>query len=226
MTPRLLAEEADWLWLYKPAGLPVFPLHADGSAPCLLAWLLEERPEQKFSFPQGFEGGIAHRLDNPTSGVVLAARSTQALAVAREAFSSGALRKTYRLISHKSVPWRENHVTTPIAHHPDRRDRMVVQRGASTPHRGKWYPADTHFRQLEGPLWEAVILSGVTHQIRVHAASVGLALAGDKLYGGGPPLDGAPAPFALHHVGLSGLSEGAPRCEPPPWWGRFSAPGA
>lgn len=218
MIPRLLAEEPAYLWLYKPAGLPVFPPHADASAPSLLAWFIAAFPAQNQPFPAGFEGGIANRLDNPTSGVVLAARDESALRAARAAFAAGALRKTYRFYTRRAVPWREHHVFTPIAHHPDRKDRMVVRRGESTPHRGKWYPADTFFRHLEGPFWEAVITTGVTHQIRVHAASVGLALAGDRLYGGGEALPGAPVPFALHHVGFDGLSPLAPRCAPPDWW--------
>ena len=100
---------------------------------------------------------------------------------------------------------------------------MVVQRGQSTPHRGKWYAADTRFRRIRpvagGWLWEAVITTGVMHQIRVHAAFVGIALRGDRLYGGGAP-DGdrpANAPFQLHHLGLSGAgfqTEPVPR---PDW---------
>lgn len=62
------------------------------------------------------------------------------------------------------------------------------------------------------------------HQVRVHAAVAGLALAGDRLYGGGPPTPWALAhapqapPFHLHHLGLSG-PDLAPRPLPVPgWW--------
>ena len=98
----------------------------------------------------------------------------------------------------------------PIAHDRRKKRRMVVQRGPDTPHRGKWYPARTTFRKLGivGPdrtAWEAVIHTGVMHQVRVHAAFVGIALAGDPIYGGGAPLGENPAaPFRLHHVGLQG----------------------
>ena len=85
---------------------------------------------------------------------------------------------------------------------------MTCKRGVSTPHRGKWYPAHTRFRRLgkttdAGDLWEAVITTGVMHQIRVHAAFVGIPLRGDKRYGGGTPQD-PKCPFLLHHVGLVG----------------------
>ena len=72
-------------------------------------------------------------------------------------------------------------------------------------------------RPLQGELhcWEARMSTGVMHQIRLHAASIGLALAGDRLYGGGawtfPRPDGAH--FALHHIGISG--PGLQPCEAP-----------
>ena len=218
VTPRLLREDPDWLWLAKPAGLPVFPPHTDPDGPCLLAWLLQQRPEQDQPFAQGFAGGLAHRLDVSTSGVVLAARSPEALAIARAAFSEGRLQKHYRFVTDRDVPWDEHHVTTPVAHHKRRRGRMVVQRGANTPHRGKWYPADTRF--LRTPVgWEATIRTGVTHQVRVHAAWVGLPIVGDRLYGGAHAR-GAPdgVRFLLHHLGFEGLVDEPVWLEPPTWW--------
>lgn len=222
MTPELLAEDDDWRWLSKPAGLPVFPPHRDPCGASLHRWLLATCPDQDQPFADGFSAGLAHRLDTSTSGVVLAARSPDALARARADFAAGRLEKTYRFRTHKSVAWTTHHVTTPLAHHPRRRDRMVQQRSAGTPHRGRWYPADTRLRHLGGTDWEAVITTGVMHQIRLHAASVGLALTGDRLYGGGTaPPEGAPpgVTFALHHVGLRGGGLASPILAPPAWWG-------
>lgn len=212
----ILRAEPSWLWLEKPPGLPVFPPHQDPAGDCLLSRLLRTRTDQRASWPEGFEGGLAHRLDVSTSGIVLAARSPADLARARVAFSSRALRKVYRFLSDGTVPWTEHRVTTELAHHRKRRDRMVVRRGQNTPHRGRWYPADTRFRHLGGALWEAVIVTGVMHQIRIHAASVGLALRGDRVYGA-PTWDDAPegVTFALHHCRIEGLG-GCPFS--PPWF--------
>ena len=106
---------------------------------------------------------------------------------------------------------------------------MDVRRGQDTPHRGRWLPASTALRRVGAGgglgLWEAVITTGVMHQIRVHAAFVGLALAGDRLYGGGAPLDAAVVPglpdgvpFLLHHVGLQGEDLAPPPCALPGFW--------
>ena len=137
-------------------------------------------------------------------------------------FESRSLRKVYRFISQGHVTWDAHEVNTPIAHDKRKRGKMVVQRGKNTPHRGKWYAAHTKFRRLrsvgsEGVLWEAEITTGVMHQIRVHAAWVGIPLLGDKRYGGGDPVNER-IPFFLHHVGLSG-PELCPNSAPiPDFW--------
>lgn len=207
MNSLVIAETPSCLWLNKPAGIPVFRPHADPTGDCLLARLLKDRPTQGADFPTGFEGGIVHRLDVSTSGVVLAAKGPEHFGALRSLFTDKRLVKTYRFLSNGQVPWNENDVHAEIAHDKRRKKRMVVQRGETTPHRGKWYPAKTHFRHIEGRLWEAVITTGVMHQIRAHAAFVGIPLAGDKVYGGGD-LGCSTAPkdvlFALHHLGLTG----------------------
>lgn len=91
---------------------------------------------------------------------------------------------------------------------------MVHERGRTTPHRGRWYPAHTELSRHRGATWKALITTGVMHQIRAHAASVGLALDGDRLYGGRD----TGTPFALHHCRIEGIP-GCPFAPPDP---RFS----
>ncbi|MCB9778505.1 MAG: RNA pseudouridine synthase [Alphaproteobacteria bacterium] len=222
------AEADAWLALAKPPGVPVFPPHDDPAGDCLLARLLAARPEQvDHAWPDGFAGGLAHRLDVPTSGLVLAARDPGGLDALRAAFASGRLRKRYLFLTRKDVPWDQHRLDLPLAHDRRHKRRMVVQRGRDTPHRGRWFPASTTLRRggptpEAGPdcrLWHAEIRTGVTHQVRVHAAFAGLALAGDRLYGGGPPLPCDPlGSFLLHHEGLSGLDQDPPALAPPPTW--------
>ncbi|MEX0774798.1 MAG: RNA pseudouridine synthase [Phycisphaeraceae bacterium] len=193
--------------LHKPAGLPVFPPHDDPAGDCLLARLLRDQPWRRdIAWPQGFAGGIAHRLDNATSGAVLIADTLDELNQLRRWFAEHRLTKRYLLLAAKDVAWDDNVCDKPIAHHPRRRNRMVVQRGQNTPHRGKWYPAQTHFVRLRGRLFQATIHSGVMHQIRVHAAFVGIPIQGDPLYGGGDAPEDAPAGVTvyLHHQGMTG----------------------
>ncbi|MDP2306020.1 MAG: RNA pseudouridine synthase [Pseudomonadota bacterium] len=204
-----LGEDAERLYLWKPAGIPVFPPHADPEGDCLLARMLAEWPSRAGGWPAGFEGGIAHRLDTATSGLVVAARTHEGLAPFRAAFGTGALRKFYLFRSDAAEspagpPFHEQVRSEPIAHHPSRKDRMVTRRGPRTTHRGKWYDAWTRFTDRGGGWWEAEIRTGVMHQIRVHAAAAGIPLTGDALYGG------APGHFVLHHTCMIGSGWASP----------------
>lgn len=222
----VLGEGEGWVALAKPAGVPVFPPHAEPEGDCVLARGAAVL-SMDLAWPSGFEGGIAHRLDTATSGQILAARSLADLGRLRALFAEGGLRKAYRFLTRRDVPWDAHIVETPLAHDARRSDRMIASRGAATPHRGRWYPARTSFRRIgtaEGGfgVWNAVIETGVMHQIRVHAASVGLTLAGDRIYGGGEPCarPGLPpgVPFLLHHLGLRGPDLAPPSCPLPEFW--------
>jgi 23S rRNA-/tRNA-specific pseudouridylate synthase len=190
----------------------VFPPHDDPAGDCVLARLLRDDPARAaIQWPAGFEGGLVHRLDTATSGALALADDLPDLAWLRSLFRDRALQKRYRLVVAADPPWDDNACDRPIAHDPRRRGRMVVQRGPSTPHRGRWYPAETRFARVGGTLFEATMSTGVMHQIRVHAAFLGIPLAGDRRYGGG---DGA---FCLHHVGFTGAGVATAPVPSPPW---------
>lgn len=207
--------------LDKPAGLPVFPPHAGPEGDCLLKKLLADQPWRcEIVWPEGFEGGISHRLDNSTSGAILVADNLDELRRIRDCFHEHRFTKTYLFLAAKDVPWDENACDKSLSHDKQKRNRMTVQRGRNTPHRGQWYPAKTSFRRVCGPLFEATMSTGVMHQIRVHAAFLGIPILGDKLYGGGPTPHDAPRglTFFLHHVGLIGPQDlRTKRIPTPPW---------
>lgn len=192
---------------FKPAGVPVFPPHGDPGGDCVLSRLLAAEPwRASIDWPAGFGGGLAHRLDVSTSGAVAVAADPDELAVLRAHFASHRLRKRYALWSARTPPWTTHACDRPLAHDRRHKRRMVVQRSPTTPHRGRWYPAHTELRVLGGRLVQAVITTGVTHQIRLHAAFLGAPILGDRLYGGGPTPEDAPdgLTFYLHCYGFDG----------------------
>ena len=209
--------------LAKEAGVPCFQKHDDRDVDCMLYRLYERYPNQKlFDWPAGFSGGIAHRLDIPTSGQLLVAADVAELDWLRRQFADKKLLKTYYFLTAKQVSWRENTITAALAHDRRKKSRMVVQRGLNTPHRGRWLAAKTSFlwcgEQGGLTLWRAQMRTGVMHQIRLHAAFAGIALAGDKLYGGGASPAFFPVPFALHHVGVEAERWRPERIANPKWW--------
>jgi 23S rRNA-/tRNA-specific pseudouridylate synthase len=175
--------------LYKPAGQPLFAPHNKPTpgGDCLIKQLLADEPwRSEIDWPIGFEAGIAHRLDNDTSGAILVADNLTELATLRDWFETHQLSKTYLFKTTGTVPWDQNTCDKAIAHDKQRRSRMIVQRGKNTPHRGKWYPAVTEFKRIKAKIWQAAMQTGVTHQIRTHAAFLGLPI------------------IELHHVGIRG----------------------
>ncbi len=206
LEPHLLDVHTGCASLWKPPGLPVFPPnHAEG--PSLLDWWATQPAFPAAAFPAGFQGGLAHRLDTATSGLVLAALDPAMLEVLRGWFAARALRKLYvfhTLSCASGAPALAPAgpsllVELPIGHHDKNRKKMVVADRPYRTCRGRWFPAWTRFTFLDilpdgRHRWQAEIRTGVTHQIRVHAAASGLALCGDPLYGS------TPGEFLLHHA--------------------------
>ena len=128
--------------------------------------------------------GIVHRLDKQTSGLILVAKDNSTHRKLGEMFSQRHVAKTYLALLHGHLKKDDTTVTLPIARDLIRRTRMTTRRADGR-------TAVSHFHVLErlttpyGPftLVEVRIETGRTHQIRVHAQSLGHPVAGDTLYG-------------------------------------------
>jgi 23S rRNA pseudouridine1911/1915/1917 synthase len=187
----------------KPAGMPSHPLRA-GETGTAANGLVGRFPELAAVGPSQREGGLVHRLDTDTSGLLLAARTSAAHQMLRAQFTARTVEKGYlALVSGEIHAGGE--IDLPLAHDPN--DARKV-RAASDPEWAAMHgarPALTRFQPLERrsgfTLLEVEIATGVLHQIRAHLAFIGHPLAGDPLYGG-PELAGLSRHF-LHAARLA-----------------------
>ena len=165
------------LVLNKPAGLSVHP--GAGEAQVTLVDLLKAREIPLSDLGPKHRAGIVHRLDKDTSGVMVLAKTNAAHEQLSAAFKNRAVEKQYFALC-CGIPPTRGRIEAPIARSPSNRQKMSVRpegRVSATEYtvERKW----EKFAQLSVEL-----LTGRTHQIRVHLAYIQHAVAGDKLYGG------------------------------------------
>tara|TARA_Y100001001_G_C8009977_1_gene309346 strand:- start:388 stop:1161 length:774 start_codon:yes stop_codon:yes gene_type:complete len=190
---NIIYEDSHILVIDKQAGIPVHPGpgHPDGT---IANALLEIYPNVKRVGSED-RPGIVHRLDIDTSGLMVVARTQEAhLNIARQ-FENRTVEKTYLALVTGTLAREEAIIDAAIGRSPGDRQRMsVLENGRQAITRYKVIRRYTNFDLLEIRL-----LTGRTHQIRVHMASLGHPVAGDKIYG--REFDNLARQF-LHSAGL------------------------
>lgn len=188
---NLIFEDDDIIIVDKPAGLVVHPAagHADGT---LVNALLNLRPELA-TLPRG---GIVHRLDKDTSGLMVVAKSLRAHTSLVTQLQERTVKREYAAVCVGAMTGGGT-VDAPMGRHPRARKKMaVVAIGGKT--------AITHYRleqRFANHTYITVRLeTGRTHQIRVHMAHLHHPLIGDPQYGGRPRLPKGAAPELIDQL--------------------------
>jgi RluA family pseudouridine synthase len=171
---RVVYEDKFLLVLSKPAPLPV---HAIGNyfRHTLMHLLREDRPEAA-------DYHLAHRLDAETSGLLMLAKDKNLIPLLQKQWERE-VHKTYQAIVFGKFPREVRRFEAPIGFNPESQVRLK-----SRVDRAQGKPAVTDFHLLESrrgfSLLEAKLVTGRTHQIRIHLEHLGHSIVGDKIYSG------------------------------------------
>ncbi|MDP9195914.1 MAG: RluA family pseudouridine synthase [Pseudomonadota bacterium] len=177
---KIVYEDEHLLVIDKPPGLVVHP--AAGNADSTLVNALLHHCGDSLSGIGGVKRpGIVHRLDKDTSGLMVVAKTDAAHQALSGQFGGRTISRTYHALVQGIPAPASGRIEGAIGRHPVHRKKMAVVN-----HGGK--PAATLYRTLRVfgrafSLVECTLLTGRTHQIRVHMTSIGHPLAGDPLYG-------------------------------------------
>lgn len=174
----VLYEDNDVIVIDKSRGMVVHP--AVGNYNGTLVNALLEHCEDLSGINGVARPGIVHRLDKDTSGVMVVAKSDRAHVSLAKQIKDRTASRRYIAIVHGNIKEEQGLIKAPIGRHPTDRKKMAVTFVNSK-------EATTKFHVIERfgdyTLVECKLLTGRTHQIRVHMAYIGHCVVGDPKYG-------------------------------------------
>jgi 23S rRNA pseudouridine1911/1915/1917 synthase len=184
---KVIAEENNFIIIEKPAGMLVHPTDKEEND-TLVDWLLEKYPDIRGIGEDPSRPALVHRLDKDVSGLMLIPKTQDAFDFFKQQFKLRIIDKKYTALVHGEITNKDNdEINFPIS-------RSKTKEGLFAAHpkvRGEKFTekdreAITEFivkeRFKNFTLLEVKILTGRTHQIRVHLTAYGHHIVGDKLY--------------------------------------------
>lgn len=178
---QILYEDSSLLVLSKPPGLVVHPGSGNQQG-TLVSGLVFHCSEIAGIGDDISRPGLVHRLDKDTSGLMVVAKEEEAHRRLVDAFKARKVEKEYVALLHGSLKNKEGRIVASIGRHPVHRQKMAIRengRFAAT----RWELIQEFSSGFS--LVRLLIETGRTHQIRVHMASLGHPVAGDRVYGSG-----------------------------------------
>jgi 23S rRNA pseudouridine1911/1915/1917 synthase len=178
---EILFEDDQLIVLNKPAGLVVHPAPGHEGDTLVDALLARDPTLAQAANPANEQRpGIVHRLDKDTSGLLIVAKTPAALMQLARQFQERSVTKRYLALVEGHLPMAEGAIEAPIGRDQRRRQRMAITAEHGR-HAETLFWVEREFNRFS--LVRVQIVTGRTHQIRVHFAAIGHPVAGDHTYG-------------------------------------------
>ncbi len=175
----IVYEDNDLIIVNKPKGMVVHPA-AGNYEGTLVNALLHHCGDSLSGINGVMRPGILHRIDKNTSGLLMVAKNDFAHTFLAEQIKEHSFTREYEAVVHGNIKTEDGTVNAPIGRHPVKRKQMAVTDKNSK-------EAVTHYTVLDRfgdfTYIRCRLETGRTHQIRVHMAYIGHAVAGDDVYG-------------------------------------------
>ena len=184
----IVYEDDDLLVVNKEAGMVVHPGHGnyEGTLINALIYHFDNLPNNSSNRP-----GLVHRIDKDTSGLLVVAKTEEAMAHLTQQFANKTSKREYVALVWGNIQENQGTIEGNIGRHPKNRLQNTVWEGDEA---DKGKPAVTHFEVMERlgyvTLVKCKLETGRTHQIRVHMKHIGHTLFNDERYGGDKILKG------------------------------------
>lgn len=177
---EVVYDDENMLVVNKPSGMLTHPTTIEKSGTLVNA-LLYKYGENLSDINGEFRRGILHRLDRNTSGLLMVAKNNKAHEFLANQIKNHTITKKYRAIAKGVIAQDEFEINSPIGRNPNQPHKMAVRED------GK--PSRTIVKVLErfkdATYVELTLVTGRTHQIRVHLKSINHPIYNDSLYGAG-----------------------------------------
>ena len=174
----IVYEDQHILVVDKPAGMVVHP--AAGHAEDTMVNAILHHCQNLSGIGGVLRPGIVHRLDKGTSGLMVVAKSDEAHQGLAGQFKRHEVRKTYKALVYGNPKEDEGVIDVPLGRHPVDRKKMSTRSRRSKEAITRWR---VHERFGMAAMLDVDIITGRTHQIRVHLSALGYPIVGDSMYG-------------------------------------------
>lgn len=180
----IIYEDKNVIVVNKQAGIAVHPSESGGNESGTLVNALLHHCKNLSGIGGVMRPGIVHRLDKDTSGVLIIAKNDKTHQFLSKQIKEREVDKTYIALVRGKLTPTEGKIDSPISRSTKNKKKMAISSSKSAKHAVTEYKVTKYFEYPEEcTLVEVKLLTGRTHQIRVHFSAIGYPLIGDPTYG-------------------------------------------